>query len=50
MLAATVVANVILIQIIPNLRHGRAFVVHLERIQHKGCLNGVDLEVLLAVN
>lgn len=47
---ATVVTNILLIQIIPNLGHGRAFVIHLERIQHKGGLNRVDLEVLLAVN
>ena len=50
MLAATVVANVMRIQIIPNLRHGGAFIVHLERIQHKRCFDRINLEMLFAVD
>ena len=50
MLTATVIANVMPVQVIPNLRHGGAFIIHLEYIQYKGGLDRVDLKMLLAVN
>ena len=50
MLAVPVIGHIMLIQIIQNLRHSGAFIVHLESIQHKRRFYRVDLEILVTVN
>lgn len=50
MLAAPIVGHIMFIQIFHNLRHGGAFIVHLERIQHKRRFHRVDLKILVTVN